>query len=271
MPQAIIHTPNVELYNTMCCRPSGGSIIFCSRAASRYTVKQGQWCGIGILGRTGSPPCLGLASKQAPLDCEHLQTALLGSALLPNALEWFSSPQNLFAYADWTTCLGFCYPNVFSSAGNVRTAGVSCSPVCSQSWGLSSRTASRPVHRLGEGSAPQPGSNASGVPCERRFNARPRGRPYFIYQELFANKLHACPPFYSQEQLSKIWKVRASSAAAAVSAHRSLVPKNGLSQSYVPAINWSQELATCRRYSLSRQMRYASNTRQLWQSDCGLC
>ena len=29
---------------------------------------------------TGSPPCLGLASKQAPLDCEHLQTAQLGSA-----------------------------------------------------------------------------------------------------------------------------------------------------------------------------------------------
>ena len=29
---------------------------------------------------TSSPPCLRLASKQAPLDCEHLQTAQLGSA-----------------------------------------------------------------------------------------------------------------------------------------------------------------------------------------------
>eukprot|EP00439_Symbiodinium_sp_Y106_P015582 s9848_g2.t1 len=70
--------------------------------------------------------------------------------------------------------------------------------------------ASRLVHRLGESSTPQA--------WEQQHREKERLPPnrgpelpldYFISQELFANKLHACPPpFYSQEQLSKIWKER---------------------------------------------------------------
>ena len=75
---------------------------------------------------------------------------------------------------------------------------------------LSPRTASRLVHRLGESSTPQAWEQQ-----HREFLANGglapglEGDLYFISQELFANKLHACPPpFYSQEQLSKIWKER---------------------------------------------------------------
>ena len=66
------------------------------------------------------------------------------------------------------------------------------------------------MHRLGESSTPQAWEQQ-----HREFLANGglapglEGDLYFISQELFANKLHACPPpFYSQEQLSKIWKER---------------------------------------------------------------
>ena len=149
--------------------------------------------------------------------------AIQPSGLLPNALERLqarTATGNGFdlrkIYSLMLTGprdLGFYYPMRFHKLGTYELRGRHAALFAANLRAidnLSPRTASRLVHRLGESSTPQAWEQQ-----HREFLANGglapglEGDLYFISQELFANKLHACPPpFYSQEQLSKIWKER---------------------------------------------------------------